>query len=219
METMQEQTKRFITTLSIVLLIAYSVVISGIGIYSFIRAQNLKQQIFSLTLVRQELETRTETISSQLQDYEKERTLLEQSLERLNKESEEKLNQTASEIESYKSRARVLTRDLDKAQGDLLALKEENRLLKETPLEDKQKQEELEQALVEKEGEVGELQEKISDLQQELNNKKATLHYNLAVNFSQMQDFENAIIEYKKALNIDPDHFSSHYNLGILLGN
>ena len=213
---MEKQVKRFIITLSIVLFVAYSIIMSAVGIHSFIKAQNLKQQIFSLTLVRQELERKTEEIFSQLQDYEKEKMMLDRSLERMNKESEEKLNQITSQIQTYESKTKELTESLKKTERELLVLKKENKLLKEAPLKEEESTRQLEETLTEKESQISELQEKVSSLKQELKNKGATLHYNLAVNFSQRKDFGSAVIEYEKALSIDPDHFSSHYNLGIL---
>ena len=208
--------KSFIITLLVVLLIAYALVVSAIGVHSFIKTQELQRQLLSLTLVRQELERRAGAISSQLEDYENERKLLEQSLSKLNKESKDKLAQITSEMDSYKNRVGQLSQNLERAHEKLIALERENQTLKQAPVADKKKQGELTQALSKKEEEVKALSAKLDELQSELKNKTATLHYNLAVNFSQDRDFDNAIIEYEKALKIDPDHIASHYNLGIL---
>jgi tetratricopeptide (TPR) repeat protein len=213
---MEKQSRRFIISLTIVLLISYGIIMSAIGIHSFLKVQKLKQQIFSLTLARQELERQAETISSQLQDYERGRAILEQSLEKLNRESKQKLDQSSLEIKNYKKQVNELTKGLEESQKKLIMLEEENKLLRQTPLLDTAEQQELQLTLLQKEDEIVKLKQKMGNLEQELRDKKATIHYNLAVNFSQMNDFENAIIEYEKSLSIDPDHFPSHYNLGIL---
>lgn len=212
---MKRQTKRFIISLGIVLIIAYSIIISVVGIHSFIKVQNLKNQLFSLNLVRQELKSKIEEISSQLKDYEKEKKMLDESLEELSKETERRHTQISSRIESYKNKIEKLSQDLDKKTQKLLALKKENKLLKEEPKK-KEASEQFKQALAQKEEQLDKLKQKVENLRQELKDKKVMLHYNLAVDFSQRKDFRNAIIEYEKALSIDPRHSPSHYNLGIL---
>ena len=212
---MKKDLKSFVISLSVVLLIAYGVIMSVIGIRSFIKSQNLKQQISSLTLLHREMERKFEAISFHLEDYEKEKTALGQSLERLGRDSKKKLDEASLDAQEYKKKISQMTQRLDSAQKQLLALKEENKLLKVSP-RDTKRQNELKQVLADKQGEISKFKQKIISLQQELRDKKATLHYNLAVNFSQRENFEDAIIEYEKALNIDSGHFSSHYNLGIL---
>ncbi len=51
---------------------------------------------------------------------------------------------------------------------------------------------------------------------QKMRSETATMHYNLAVILTNQQNYEAAIREYLKVLELRPDDAESHYNLGII---
>ena len=48
---------------------------------------------------------------------------------------------------------------------------------------------------------------------------RATAHYNLGVALKAKGQQDEAIAEYRKAIQIDPKHVSAQYNLGVALAN
>ncbi|MDD4954100.1 MAG: tetratricopeptide repeat protein [Candidatus Omnitrophica bacterium] len=64
-----------------------------------------------------------------------------------------------------------------------------------------------------------EQKKKVDALSDSLKKERSLYHYNLGVAYSQAKLYFDAIDEYKKSLEFDPDNADSYYNLGILYEN
>lgn len=64
--------------------------------------------------------------------------------------------------------------------------------------------------------EKAELQKKADALEMALKKERGIYHYNLAVAYTQAKLYDDAIMEYNKALENTPDNAEAHYNLGLI---
>jgi tetratricopeptide (TPR) repeat protein len=64
--------------------------------------------------------------------------------------------------------------------------------------------------------EKAEVEKKMKELEASLQKEKGVYHYNLAVAYTQAKLYDEAIIEYKKALEFNPDNAEAYYNLGLI---
>ncbi|MFC1658607.1 tetratricopeptide repeat protein [Candidatus Omnitrophota bacterium] len=214
---MARNAKRFIISLAIVLLVAYAAAMTVATVYFINKTGASGQRILSLELSRREMEKKINSVSEEITLLEQQRQELQETFNQLDSESKKKLSALTAEIEGYKGQVNDLKAGLTNAQRQATALKQENQKLQSSSSDKAGKKAgELSEALAEREAELVALNQKISSLEKEVKSKEAAVHYNLAVNFFERQDVENAVIEYEKALKIDPEHCPSHYNLGIL---
>jgi len=64
-----------------------------------------------------------------------------------------------------------------------------------------------------------ELQQKVDTLEASLKKERGIYHYNLAVAYTHAKFYDEAIIEYTKSLEFNPDNAEAHYNLGLIYSN
>jgi|GEM_PF-6691348 len=210
--------KRFIISLAAVLLVAYAAVMTGATVYFINKAGSSNQKILSLELLQHDMEKQIKSVSEEITALEQQRTELQDTFNKLETDSQKKLTELSTQMDDYKGRVQELQGKLTNAERQVIALREENQRIKTaspSKAEDKATAK-LEDELAKKEAELATFNETISALQEEVRLKESTIHYNLAVNFFDRQDFENSLIEYEKALEANPQHCPSHYNLGIL---
>ncbi len=60
---------------------------------------------------------------------------------------------------------------------------------------------------------------KVKTLKSALHNERMLYHYNLGVAYSQAAFYDDAIREYEKSLEFNPNNPEAHYNLGLLYDN
>lgn len=211
--------KKLIFNLGFVLIIAYAVFITVVSYHLAQRREALKREISFLSLIREDLEERLKKVSIQIQDLEVQNINLQEMVKGINTQTVSSRKEIEETINTYKSKIESLEKDLESAKQNYIMVKEENAQLKNSEGLMQKKDEAivlLQKNLLERERSIQELSVNLARLKEELKNKEATLHYNLAVNFTKSKNFDNAIIEYENALKIDPEHAASHYNLGIL---
>ena len=56
----------------------------------------------------------------------------------------------------------------------------------------------------------------VAVLKDRLLKENAVLHYNLGVFYTQKQDYNNALVEFEKVLELNPNDPATHYNLGVI---
>ncbi|MGD9015119.1 MAG: hypothetical protein PVI33_03760 [Candidatus Omnitrophota bacterium] len=217
MKTKAAGTKKFIISLALVLLIAYAAVMTGATVYFINQIGTSKQKILSLELLRHEMEKQIEDVSQEITVIEQQRQELQETFDKLENDSQKKSVELSTQVENYKGKVQELQGKLTNAERQLATLREDNRKL-QTAAQSKagDKATKLDSQLAEKETELTRLNQTVKDLEEEVKLKESTIHYNLAVNFFDRQDFDNSVIEYEKALEANPEHCPSHYNLGIL---
>lgn len=211
--------RKLIFNLVVVLLLAYGVIMTVISFNLARRVGALGRDVSFLSLIRQDLEERLKRVSNQIQYLETENVKVQKDIEILDIEAEKKMRDKSSILDDYKEQVKNLKEELSNAQEELTLVKEESLRLEGFQSQTQGKAKEvvkLKEELLHKGNQIRELKIKIENLEEEVKDKEATLHYNLAVNFTYSQNIDNAIIEYEKAVGINPNHAKSHYNLGIL---
>lgn len=217
--------KKFFASLVVVLVFAYGMAATGIGIYFFKQIQELNFKVLSLELLRNENKKKTDKVNADLKTLDEQRAKLETMLESLNLESRKKIDKLSAEVQDYQSRTQNLQTKLAEAKAEAAELLKENKQLKKSSAAVSSKEaveqpdpqsQKLQLALADKTEQLETLGARVEALEKELQLKEAVIHYNLGVNFFKNQDFVNAVLEYKKAVQADPSHGPSYYNLGIL---
>jgi len=189
------------------------------AVYYVKKVSSLKLKVFSLELVREEMKKRVDNFSSESTELEAVMLKLQKKFNNLGKESQKKTDELLKQMKEYKDKVQVTEKKLTKTEGQLAGLRKKNEELESSSLETAQSEAgevKSKEVIAEKEIELKVVNAKLKKLQEELKLKESTIHYNLGVNFFQRQDFENAVIEYKKALKANPDHSPSCYNLGVI---
>jgi len=211
--------KSFFLSLVVLLLISYGIAMTVSTVYYVKKVSSLKLKVFSLELVREEMKKRVDNFSSGSTELEAVMLKLQKKFNSLDKESQEKTDELSRQIKEYENKIQVMEKKLTKTEGQLAGLRKKNKEFESSSLKAAQREAgeaEFEEVIAEKEMELKKVNAKVKELQEGLKLKESTIHYNLGVNFFQRQDLENAIIEYKKALEANPNHSSSCYNLGVI---
>ncbi len=216
--------KKFIIGLIIVLGFAYGMAMTGVSIYFVRQVDELNLEALSLELARDGAKKRTEQIDIEVQALKEQEAKLQKMLNSLNEESQKKIDQLSQEAKKGEENKKALEKKVSSSKKTLNKAQEGNKKLKKllaeaTALSSKEKNKEndgLKELIEKKDEEIKFQKEKAEKLQKELKEKESQVHYNLGVNFFDRQDFENAIIEYEKAVEANPSHGPSYYNLGML---
>jgi tetratricopeptide (TPR) repeat protein len=82
----------------------------------------------------------------------------------------------------------------------------------------KQNYEQLEQKYKKDTQETTSKQEEIKELYGKLPEENAVLHYNLGVLYAQKEDYQKAVTEFERVIELKPEDAESHYNLGVIYG-
>ncbi len=213
-----EKTK-FVISLAIAILFAYSLIITGLTFHFAGKARKLDRELVSVELMSQNMGKKIKAISAEISNIEKQRANLQQKLTSVDEDSKKKAEQLLAQITQHKNTGEKLKTDLRNAKHQVANLEKKNQRLESSSDKSEKNRAEYERlkgVLMDKETELQMIKASIAALEKTVKMKEANVHYNLAVNFFQRQDFSNALIEYIKALDISPDHHASHYNLGVL---
>jgi len=216
--------KKFIVGLILVVMFAYGMAMTGISIYFIRQVDELNLEALSLELACDEAKKKTEQMNTEVKNLEEQAIKMQKMLSSLNEETKNKIDQLVLEVGEYKEKNKVLEKKINISGKEASAVKEESKKLKKLleaaaaeSSEGKNKEnEELKAVLAKKTEEVKLQEEENKNLKNELSQKEAQIHYNLGVNFFQRQDFDNAIVEYQKAVEANSSHGPSYYNLGML---
>lgn len=155
-------------------------------------SRQMKTELDRISREKEKLSGENEDLRADTVLYMKRNTELEAENERLEKEN----SQAALAIETKDA-------ELKRQKELLIRLGKKNAALQSRGREKTDK-------------EKAELSKKIETLESELRREKALYHYNLGVAYSQAEMFDEAVVEYGKSLEFDPDNPEAHYNLGVL---
>lgn len=156
-------------------------------------------------------EKRLKNLSTQLKEEEKDKKValdlikaLRQEKEELNRKNKEEKKQLEDTLNEYKNETDKLKKYIEEKEKVQVNLKQET-----VKVVDK--------------AATSELQQKIEKLVKEINEEKeyskklkVTSYYNFGVLYANNAKYDDAIKEYNKALEIDPDNPLVHYNLGVI---
>jgi len=149
-----------------------------------------------------------------------------QGTQKLKKKLNEKIDQLTDQLRVRKKDNKTLTKQLKQKQKKVKTLEKKQLELKNQAEILQGQQEELEKQNVELQEEnaylakeTREFPKKITDLARQnrkLIKQTANLHYNRGVFYVKNHEYKQAIKEFKKVLDLKPDHAYAHYNLGYL---
>ena len=226
-----------------IVLAAGIVATGGVCIYQI---QKLNSNLASSTKITQTLKSQIDQILKEKETYKTKLEKSEEEINRLNTEVDsakksvqnlEELNRSLSNSESSLKAQNQKTEDLEKklkdAEGLIKKQKEKSAELEKRyqTVRADAKQSSQYAKLLESEWlaslEKGKEQQKdldktMAELSRNNEDKGrlecdvATMHYNLAVILTDQKNFEAAVREYKKVLELRPNDADAHYNLGVI---
>ena len=164
------------------------------------------QQVNALLLEAQEsdevkMRKMREKIEQELEDVKRQNNSLKtenDTLSKLLKEFEKKANLLNASNLEIQQQTETLKGELASLEREHVTMKEENRYLAR---------------------EASELPKKFTDLarhNQKLVKESSHMHYNMGVSFIKSKDYDRAVKEFKKVLELDPDDAYANYNLGYI---
>ena len=157
------------------------------------------------------LSKQIEAAEMKLENLTRENEIL---LAELNK-SKERLTEfeqgsVAGKLEEYFVELRALHKESENR------LKGEISNLERTVKEDKKLIRQNEKTFVEVNREKKRLVKQLKQIEEKLKRETLRFHYNLGLVYDKTQQYKDALVEYKKALEITPDDPDIHYNLAII---
>ena len=191
--------------------------------------QNLRGQLDQLTHENQQFKAQTEALSAELKSLkaaestsgkkngqlEKLVTEAEKTLERQNlkiSQLETKLREADDRVKRQKKQSASLEAETRSARSNPAATAEYAKLMENEWLLALAKTEELKKDLDKTVTDLASYNQEKARIQKEV----ATMHYNLAVILTNQNDFQAAVREYKKVLEMRPNDADAHYNLAVI---
>ena len=178
------------------------------GVVFFLKTKRLELEIEQNRLIR-------ERFSENIASLEEEKRQTQGESEKLNSElvsylaANNKLRDEnkflKQELGPLKENLESKSRLLEKLKTDIKVVEEELVLAKNSEATNQAKLKELKQSVI--------------GLQESLDKERNDFCYNLGVAYTKARMYDEAIMEYEKALALDPDNAEANYNLGIIYHN
>jgi chromosome segregation ATPase len=181
----------------------------------------LKEELNKLQQAQKEIIRERDDIKSAYEKSNKDNTIkeLKSEIARLGKEKDERISRLGKEKNTVETNLKQAEKELNQFKEHNLKLSQERDGLDAQLNEYKanyKKAEEKNKAL---EGEIKNMPKKFTELARQnkhLIRETAQMHYNLGVFYTRNKEYERAISEFEKVIEITPDDAYAHFNLGYI---
>ena len=173
--------------------------------------EHLQSQQAVLSEERQHLLDQTQRLREENHQMDTRVKLLDQETASL-RQANSKLVRERDAIQQAEKKAAVPRSQSEKTQGNLEKLENRLRQLQDENVRLASEKKRLQEQVKNVPKNVTRLAQQHERLLRDL----ATLHYNLAVMFSQQQQYRRAVKEFQKVIELRPDDPDAHYNLGVI---